>query len=309
MTQPRHFLDLDRFSGALLRTLLERAGTYKQNRAAQRMQPGPGRGRTLAMLFEKPSTRTRVSFEVAMNELGGRALMLDWQGTQIGRGESLADTARVLSRYADAALVRITAHARLEEFARHADIPVINGLTERSHPCQVMADLLTLLDRFGSLEGRHVAWIGDGSNVANSWIHAAMQLGIRLRVACPPSRRPPADLVERAVGSGFVDLVDDPAAAARQASAVLTDTWKSMATEQAAAGAAARQELFRPFQVNRSLMDLAAPEAVFLHCLPAYRGEEVTADVIDGEHSAVWDEAENRLHVQKAILEWCLAGS
>ncbi len=308
MTRPRHFLDLDRFSGGLLETLLERAGAYKRKRGELRAKRGLGCGRTLAMLFEKPSTRTRVSFEVAMNELGGRALALDGQGTQIGRGESLADTARVLSRYADAVLIRTAAHVRLEEFAGHAGIPVINGLTERSHPCQVMADLLTLVDRFGSLEGRHVAWIGDGNNVANSWVHAAVQLGIRLRVACPPSRRPQAALTERAAGSGCVELVDDPAEAARQASAVLTDTWTSMATEPVTDGAADRPEVFRPFQVNRSLMDLAAPDAVFMHCLPAYRGREVTADVIDGEHSVVWEEAENRLHVQKAILEWCLAG-
>lgn len=307
MNQPRHFLDLDGFSGALLGQLLERAAAYKQDRAALRVTPGAGHGRTLAMLFEKPSTRTRVSFEVAMNELGGRALTLDRQGTQMGRGESLADTARVLSRYADVALLRTGSHAQLEEFAGHAGIPVINGLTDRSHPCQVLADLLTLMDRFGSLEGRHVAWIGDGNNVANSWIHAAMLLGIQLRVACPPSRYPPPALMDRAIGSGHVRMVDDPATAARGASAVLTDTWKSMAAEQAVDGAANWREAFLPFQVNRSLMDLAAPEAIFMHCLPAYRGEEVTAEVIDGPHSAVWDEAENRLHVQKAILEWCLA--
>ncbi len=307
MNQPRHFLDLDRLDGDLLGQLLERAAAYKRDRAALRATPGAGHGRTLAMLFEKPSTRTRVSFEVAMNELGGRALTLDRQGTQMGRGESLADTARVLSRYADVALLRTGSHAQLEEFAGHAGIPVINGLTDRSHPCQVMADLLTLMDRFGSLDGRHVAWIGDGNNVANSWIHAAMQLGIQLRIACPPSRHPPADLMGRAVASGHVRMVDDAAAAARGASAVLTDTWKSMAAEQAVDGTANWRELFLPFQVNRSLMDVAAPEAVFMHCLPAYRGEEVTAEVIDGPHSAVWDEAENRLHVQKAILEWCLA--
>ncbi len=307
MNQPRHFLDLDRLNGALLGQLLERAAAYKQDRAALRTTPGAGHGRTLAMLFEKPSTRTRVSFEVAMNELGGRALTLDRQGTQMGRGESLADTARVLSRYADVAMLRTGSHGQLEEFAGHAGIPVINGLTDRSHPCQVMADLLTLMDRFGSLDGRHVAWIGDGNNVANSWIHAAMQLGIQLRVACPPSRHPPADLMGRAVESGHVRLADDPAAAARGASAVLTDTWKSMAAEQSVDGTANWRDMFRPFQVNRSLMDVAAPEAIFMHCLPAYRGEEVTAEVIDGPHSAVWDEAENRLHVQKAILEWCLA--
>ena len=309
MNQPRHFLDLDRLNGALLGRLLERASAYKQDRAALRAEPGAGHGRTLAMLFEKPSTRTRVSFEVAMNELGGRALTLDRQGTQMGRGESLADTARVLSRYADVALLRTGSHAQLEEFAGHSEIPVINGLTDRSHPCQVMADLLTLRDRFGSLEGRHVAWIGDGNNVANSWIHAAMQLGVRLRVACPPSRQPPADLVSRAVESGYVDLVDEAAAAARGASALVTDTWKSMAADPSVDGLADRQAVFRPFQVNRSLMDAAAPGAVFMHCLPAYRGEEVTAEVIDGPDSAVWDEAENRLHVQKAILEWCLAES
>ena len=309
MNQPRHFLDLDRLNGALLGRLLERASAYKRDRAALRAEPGAGHGRTLAMLFEKPSTRTRVSFEVAMNELGGRALTLDRQGTQMGRGESLADTARVLSRYADVALLRTGSHAQLEEFAGHSEIPVINGLTDRSHPCQVMADLLTLRDRFGSLEGRHVAWIGDGNNVANSWLHAAMQLGVRLRVACPPSRQPPADLVSRAVESGYVDLVDEPAAAARGASAVVTDTWKSMAADPSVDGLADQQAVFRSFQVNQALMDAAAPGAVFMHCLPAYRGEEVTAEVIDGPDSAVWDEAENRLHVQKAILEWCLAES
>ena len=309
MNQPRHFLDLDRLTGALLGRLLERASAYKRDRAAQRAEPGAGHGRTLAMLFEKPSTRTRVSFEVAMNELGGRALTLDRQGTQMGRGESLADTARVLSRYADVALLRTGSHAQLEEFAGHSEIPVINGLTDRSPPCQVMADLLTLRDRFGSLEGRHVAWVGDGNNVANSWIHAAMQLGVRLRVACPPSRQPPPDLVSRGIESGYVDLVDEAAAAAQGASAVVTDTWKSMAADPSVDGLADQQAVFRPFQVNRSLMDAAAPGAVFMHCLPAYRGEEVTAEVIDGPDSAVWDEAENRLHVQKAILEWCLAES
>ena len=275
MNQPRHFLDLDRLNGALLGRLLERASAYKRDRAALRAEPGAGHGRTLAMLFEKPSTRTRVSFEVAMNELGGRALTLDRQGTQMGRGESLADTARVLSRYADVALLRTGSHTQLEEFAGHSEIPVI----------------------------------GDGNNVANSWLHAAMQLGVRLRVACPPSRQPPADLVSRAVESGYVDLVDEPAAAARGASAVVTDTWKSMAADPSVDGLADQQAVFRSFQVNQALMDAAAPGAVFMHCLPAYRGEEVTAEVIDGPDSAVWDEAENRLHVQKAILEWCLAES
>ncbi len=307
MSAPRHFLDLDRVDGAVLLHLLERAATYKRDRAVLRVRPGVGHGRTLAMVFGKPSTRTRVSFDVAMSELGGRALALDPQASQIGRGESLADTARVLSRYADIAMLRTGAHAELEEFASHANIPVINGLTDLSHPCQVMADLLTIIDRFGTLKGRRIAWIGDGNNVANSWIHAAMQLGIELRLACPPSRHPPAELAARAARSDHVRFEEDAGAAVRGASAVLTDTWNSMAAERAIDGSVDRKEVFGAFQVNQSLMAQAAPEAVFMHCLPAYRGEEVTADVIDGPHSAVWDEAENRLHVQKAILEWCLA--
>ncbi len=300
VTAPRHFLDLDRFDSATLRTILDLAKAYKRGEAPRGQRPLSGR--TLAMIFEKPSTRTRVSFEVAMLQLGGGAVVLSAGDSQLGRGETIADTARVLSRYVDAIMIRTNAVDKLEELARHASVPVINGLTDESHPCQIMADIMTFEERHGDLRGKVAAWVGDGNNVAASWIHAAAHFGFELRLACPPSLQPAAEAVAwaRAQGAGIV-LGEDPRAAVAGAHCVVTDTWVSMGD-----AAADRHQLLEPYQVNPALMALASPDAVFMHCLPAHRGEEVTDAVMDGPASAVWDEAENRLHAQKGILTWCL---
>lgn len=306
MSAPRHFVDLDAVPAATLRALVARAGTFKRDRTALRERPPAFPGRTLVMLFAKPSTRTRVSFEVAMAELGGHAVALDASSSQLGRGESPPDTARVLSRYADALMLRTGSHDSLLAFARHASVPVINGLSDYSHPCQVLADLMTLGERFGTPEGRRVAWVGDGNNVSVSWIHASAPFGLRLALACPEGRRPPAEVLEAAVAAGAeVRMAESPAAAVEGAEAVVTDTWESMGSESGDN----HGEVFHGYRVDGALMAKAGPEAVFLHCLPAHRGREVAAEVIDGPASLVWDEAENRLHVQKAILEWCLGGA
>ncbi len=308
VTGLRHFLDLDRVETSELRAILgdaaqrktARAGLPKGTADADR----PLAGRILAMIFDKPSTRTRVSFEVAMRQLGGEALLLQSGTTQIGRGETMADTARVLSRYVDAIMIRTTSADRLAELVEHATVPVINGLTDDSHPCQIMADVMTFEEHRGPIAGKVVAWSGDGNNVARSWIHAAGRFGFELRLACPEPQRPRPDAVAWAQGQGArVSVLDDPEIAVRGADCVVTDCWVSMGE----AADSNRHNLMRPYQVDERLMALARPDALFMHCLPAHRGEEVTDGVIDGPNSVVFDEAENRLHAQKGVLTWCLA--
>ena len=295
----RSFLDLDLIEGGELRRILERAIAYKRGDPSR-----PMAGRTLAMVFDKPSTRTRVSFEVAARRLGGDAIVLSSRDMQLGRGETIADTARVLSRYVDAIVLRTDAHAKLLELDAHAAVPVVNGLTDRSHPCQIMADILTIEEHRGPIAEQRLAWVGDGNNVLTSLVHAAVQPGFALEVATPAAYAPdPALLGWARQRNRRVRAGDAPAAAATGADAVLTDTWQSMGQPPQAE----RSRLLQPFRVDETLMARAAPHALFLHCLPAHRGDEVTAGVIDGPQSVVFDEAENRLHVQEAILEWCLA--
>ena len=261
----------------------------------------PLAGHVLAMVFEKNSTRTRVSFDVAMRQLGGSAITLESGTSQLGRGETIADTARVLSRMADVIMLRTDDHAKIEELAHYASVPVINGLTDDSHPCQIMADLLTLLERGKALPGLEVAWLGDGNNVLNSIIESAGLLHFNVRVGTPKGYEPDARYIEQARAQGAtITLTNDPAVAARGADVVVTDTWVSMGQDHAHNKLAA----MAPFQVDERLMALAGPTATFLHCLPAHRGEEVTDGVIDGPQSAVWDEAENRIHAQKSVLRW-----
>ena len=297
---PGHFLDLRDFDSATLRQMLDSAAAFKRSRHAHGT---PLAGLTLAMIFEKPSTRTRVSFEVAMRELGGDVVNLAASELQMGRGETAGDTARVLSRYVDAIMLRTDNAARLHELAGAATIPVINGLTNMSHPCQLMADVLTFEEHRGPIAGKVIAWVGDGNNVACSWIEAAVRFGFTLRIATPELRRPPQKLLDWARGQGArIEVTDDPMVAVDQASCVVTDAWVSMADDQNIS----RHNLLMPYQVNRRLMDAASPDALFMHCLPAHRGEEVTAEVIDGPQSVVFDGAENRLHAQKGILAWSL---
>jgi ornithine carbamoyltransferase len=256
------------------------------------------------MIFEKPSTRTRVSFEVAMRQLGGDTIILGTADSQLGRGETIADTARVLSRYVDAIMIRTNFAEKLGELARHATVPVINGLTDSSHPCQIMADVMTLQEKKGPIGDAVVAWSGDGNNVAVSWIHAAVRFGFGLRLACPEQLRPPEAVLDWARREGGrVSLTGEPEEAVAGADCVVTDTWVSMGVE----ANVNRHNLLAPYRVDERLMVKAKPDAIFMHCLPAKRGEEVTAGVIDGPQSVVWDEAENRLHVQKGILAWCLS--
>ena len=271
---------------------------------AERMRDGrydnkPLKGKSLAMIFMKSSTRTRVSFEVGTYQLGGHALFLSPRDVQLGRGEPIADTARVLSRYVDGIMIRTFAHQDIEELAKYADIPVINGLTDLLHPCQVLADLLTVRAEFGKIDKLKVAWIGDGNNMANSWINAAYRFGFDLDIACPEGYEPADHLLERAQKHAKVRIVRDPAEAAEGAHVVNTDVWASMGQEDEQKQ---RERAFKGFTVSKKLMSGADKKAIFLHCLPAHRGEEVSADVIDGPQSRVWDEAENRLHVQKAIM-------
>jgi ornithine carbamoyltransferase len=295
---PRHFLDLDRFDSSLLRAILDLGFAYKNGR-----EDRPLAGKTLAMIFEKPSTRTRVSFEVAMRQLGGDSIVLNTADSQLGRGETAADTARVLSRYVDAIVIRTNQPQKLDDLARNSTVPVINGLTDASHPCQVMADVMTLQERKGPIAGKVVAWSGDGNNVATSWIHAAVRFGFSLRLACPPELRPAPHLVEWAWREGGqIELTSEPRQAVAGADCVVTDTWLSMGAQPGGS----RHDLLAPYRVDEALMTWAKPDAIFMHCLPVKRGEEVTAAVVDGPQSAVWDEAENRLHAQKGILAWCL---
>jgi len=272
---------------------------------AHRMKTGgyreaPLAGKTLAMIFAKSSTRTRVSFEVGTYQLGGQALFLSSRDMQLGRGEPIADTARVLSRYVNGIMIRTFDHGDVQELARHATIPVINGLTDLSHPCQVLADLFTVREAFGGWDGKRIAWVGDGNNMANSWIEAAHVLGFELRLACPEGFEPDRRIFDRGKAAGACVMVTEvPEEAVEGAHVVNTDVWASMGQE---AEAEARRNAFKGYTVDADLMKLADPGAIFLHCLPAHRGEEVTAEVIDGPQSRVWDEAENRLHVQKALL-------
>ncbi|MFZ5447110.1 MAG: ornithine carbamoyltransferase [Thermodesulfobacteriota bacterium] len=285
-------------------TLLARARELKAlHRRGQ--NPTPLQGKTVAMIFDKPSTRTRVSFEAGIAQLGGTSIYLAPGQTQMSRNEPVADTARVLSRYVDGVVVRTFAQATVEELARHATIPVINGLTDTHHPCQVLSDLMTMEERFGDFTGLKVAWVGDGNNMANSWITAAMHLDFPLHLACPQGYEPDAHLLHRAKAEGArVFLGHDPKEAVAEALVINTDVWASMGQE---GEAAARRLVFQPYQVNSELLKLASPQAIVLHCLPAHRGEEITAAVLDGRQSAAWDQAENRMHFQKALLEWLLS--
>jgi len=289
------------FDPADFKAIFEKAARLKKLLKAGEVHH-PLKGKTLGMIFDKSSTRTRISFEVGMFQLGGIALFLSSRDTQIGRGESIRDTARIMSRYLNGIMIRTYAQEAVEEFARYADIPVINGLTDLLHPCQILSDLFTILEVKGSYERRKIAYIGDGNNVANSWLNAAARLPIRLALACPEGYEPSAFIFERAEKSAKegVSLHRDPAEAAEQADVIYTDVWASMGQE---AQKAERAEAFKPYQVNRELVARAKKDAIVMHCLPAHRGEEITSDVLDGPQSAVIDQAENRLHVQKAILE------
>lgn len=302
MPDVRHFLDIDRLDRATLRTILSKGASLKQVRGTADAGK-PLDGKTLVMIFEKPSTRTRVSFQVGMQELGGHTVLLTDNESQLGRGETVADTARVLSRYADAIMIRTDDPTKLAELEEYATVPVINGLTDDSHPCQIMADVMTYEEHRGSIEGRSVAWTGDGNNVVASWVHASARLGFEMRVATPGDLRPKSDLIDWARDEGAkVVLTEDPAEAVTGADLVVTDTWVSMGD----ADAGSRHNMLAPYRVDEALMSKANDDALFMHCLPAHRGEEVTEGVIDGPQSVIWDEAENRLHVQKAILTWCL---
>jgi len=304
---PRHFLDIADCDRATLESIIAASQARKRAREGQARgaleSDRPLDGRMLAMIFEKPSTRTRVSFAVAMHQLGGTAISLSAAEMQLGRGETIADTARVLSRYVDAIMIRTFGHDKLQELARHATVPVINGLTDASHPCQVMADLMTLGEARGDLSRQVVAWSGDSYNVTTSWIEAAARFGFELRVASPRALQPRPEILAWARRENARILVtEDPVEAVRGADCVITDTWTSMSVEDAGN----RHNLLRPYQVNEKLMAEAKPDALFMHCLPAHRGEEVTNAVIDGPNSVVFDEAENRLHIQKGILAWCM---
>jgi len=300
----RHFIDLRDFSADTLQMMLDHAQAMKQARRAGTGHEQPLAGKTVAMIFEKPSTRTRVSFETGIVQLGGTPLVLSAQDLQLGRGESIEDTARVLSRYVDAIMIRCFDHNTVLLLAEYATVPVINALTNRSHPCQLMADLQTMIEYHGPLTGQSVAWLGDGNNVATSWVEAASLFGFQLRMACPHGYAPPAELLAWArANGGDIILTEDVAEAVDQVQTVVTDVWVSMGQE----GGNQQQDL-AAYQVNEDVMKQAAGDAIFMHCLPAKRGLEVSAAVIDGPHSAVFDEAENRLHAQKAILAWCFAG-
>lgn len=303
----RHFLNLSDAGGDAVAAMLGDALDRKAARAGWTKgridADAPLSGHVLAMIFEKNSTRTRVSFDMAMRQLGGSAIVMEAGGMQLGRGETIADTARVLSRMADAIMIRTDDHAKIEELAAHASVPVINGLTDQSHPCQIMADLLTVIERGHALPGLELAWLGDGNNVLHSLIEAAGLMKFTIRVAVPEGYEPDAGFVERAnAAGGTIRIVRDPREAVAGAQAVVTDCWVSMGQ----AGGEAKVAAMQPYQVDEALMASAAPGALFMHCLPAHRGEEVTDAVIDGAQSVVWDEAENRIHAQKSVLLWAL---
>lgn len=301
----RHFLDIHRLDGADLRAILDDAHARKQARKGWPKgrvdADAPAKDRVLAMIFEKNSTRTRFSFDAAIRQLGGQGIIANAADMQLGRGEPIEDTAKVLSRMVDAVMIRANDHEDVERFARVSEVPVINALTDRSHPCQILADLLTIEEHMGNVAGKTIAWIGDGNNVCHSFMHAAPKFGFNLRVACPAEYHP--DLRDLEKGGSHVFLTSDPAEAVKGADVVVTDTWVSMGDQDYEARLAA----FEPYSVDQSLMDQANEGAVFLHCLPAHRGEEVTDEVIDGPQSLIFDEAENRIHAQKAVLAWCFA--
>ncbi len=298
---PKHFLDIDQFEGDKLRSIIDKAVEMKK---AGRNHAKPLLDHTLVMIFEKSSTRTRVSFEIGMRQLGGDVVVLGSRDSQMGRGESIADTARVLSRFADAILIRTDSHQKLHWLADHSSIPVINGLTDDSHPCQIMADIMTFEEHRGSIVDKTIAWVGDGNNVAMSWLHAAVKLNFNFRIASPKELRLASDKVEWAISEGCNVMVTEKAEdAVKNADCVIADTWVSMGADH---NRDKQINLLQPFQVTEDLMTLAKADALFMHCLPAHRGEEVTDAVIDGSQSVVWDEAENRLHAQKGILAYCL---
>lgn len=303
---PRHFLTLHDLSRNELTGLINRAIELKaQHRAGKSPENPPLRGKVLAMIFEKSSTRTRVSFEAGMAQLGGSALFLSPQDTQLGRGEPIEDSARVISRMVDIIMIRTFEHATVERFARYSNVPVINALTDDYHPCQLLADIQTYTEHRGSLQGKTVAWVGDGNNMCHSYINAAELLDFRLNIACPEGYEPNAELLQRF--SGRIAFTRDPREAITGADLVVTDTWASMGQEEEKK---VRKRAFAGFQVNHDLMSLAAGDALFMHCLPAYRGMEVSHDLLEDDAiSVVWDEAENRLHAQKALLEFLINGS
>jgi ornithine carbamoyltransferase len=302
MTDIRHFLDLDKLSAGTLNDILELGAVEKAGKAP--FGDKPLAGKTLALIFEKPSTRTRVSFEVGMRQLGGDVVILDAASSQLGRGETIADTARVLSRFVDAIMIRTTDESKLLELAKYATVPVINGLTDQSHPCQIMADLMTVKEHKGRLEGLKFAWVGDGNNVSASFIHAAPKFGFALDMACPAGYRPNQGLIETANAEGGKVRMTDMDSALDGADVIVTDCWVSMGDDDAED----RMEALAPYQVNSAAMAKANKDAIFMHCLPAHRNEEVTDDVIDGPQSVVFDEAENRLHAQKGVLLYCFNG-
>ncbi len=298
----RDFIDLCDQTSEDLRGIVDDS---RRRKAARRSGGGPRplRGKTLALIFERPSTRTRVSFDVGMRDLGGETIVLTGAEMQLGRGETIADTARVLSRYVDGIMIRALDHDMVVELARHATVPVINGLTRVSHPCQIMADVMTFEEHRGDIAGRRIAWLGASNNVLTSWVHGAARFGFSLTVAAPAELAPPAELISWARAAGAdVRVFDTVEPTVDGAHCVVTDTWVSMGDD----GADRRREILEPFQVTEQVMALASDDALFMHCLPAHRGEEVVAGVIDGPHSVVFDEAENRLHAQKGILAWCL---
>jgi ornithine carbamoyltransferase len=310
MTHPKHFLDLDQFGADELTGIIKAARAMKDARRGldqgQREAGEPLKGKVIGLIFERPSTRTRVSFEVGIRQLGGDVLTLSATEMQLGRSETIADTARVMSRYVDGLMIRAAQHSTMQELAAHATVPVINGLTNETHPCQVMADVMTLEERKGALAQQKIAWVGDGNNVRASWIHAVGVMGGELTIGCPSQLRPAARLLSWAKSKrGTVRVVEDPAEAVRGADCVVTDAWVSMHNDDGER----RHNLLKPYQVNARLMSHAKSDALFMHCLPAHRNEEVTDEVMDGKHSVVFDEAENRLHVQKAILLHCLAAA
>jgi ornithine carbamoyltransferase len=305
----RHFLDIDKTDAADLRAMIDQAAAMKATRAGlPKGTPDleqPLKNHIVALIFEKPSTRTRVSFDVGVRQMGGETIVLTGSEMQLGHGESIADTARVLSRYVDMIMIRTFDEASLLELAEHASVPVINGLTNRSHPCQIMADVLTFEEHRGPIAGKKVVWIGDGNNVCASMIQAAGQFGFDFAFTGPPTLDPEAAFVEEARRRGVkVEILRDPGEAVAGADLVVTDTWVSM--HDALSTRERRHNQLRPYQVNEALMAKAKPDALFMHCLPAHRGEEVTDAVMDGPNSVIFDEAENRLHAQKAVMRWCL---